>query len=349
MIVRLNTNGDRWVARWTDATGQRKTRPIGPMSEITKREATKILATISSELLINPARGGKAPTLGQWRDKYLSLRRDELSDGTTYLHTLTFRYLVERFGEGARLDKISRLAAAEWAAELGLQEQSRCLHVRNAKVLFSWAVDAGLLAANPFARVNGTPAAMDKAWAHIGDAEMSKILAACPNDAWRRLFALCRWAGLRRGEAMRLSWGDVNFEAHTLTVRADKETTKARTRTVPLVPRLYSMLLSGHNEAGTDSSGPTDGVHGHNISHLADGIVAKAGLAEYAKPLHTLRKNCETEWMQNHPVLDVAAWLGHSPAVAAKHYVRPTAASIEKLTESGTKLARNPTPTVPQP
>ena len=332
MIVRLNRNGRYWQARWTSREGRRMSRGLGLISEVSKREAEKMCAEIGHAESSSPTPCGKAPTLAQWRDKYIQLRDKTLSDGTLYLHGLTFDYLIARFGEGAKLDKLTRVSAAEWRAGLGLGEQSTCLHVRNAKVIFAWAVDLDIIKANPFDRENGTPAATDKAWAEIGASDMAKILDACPDDGWRHLFALCRWAGLRRGEALRVRWSDIEWGARVLTVRAERVTTKAKARTVPMEPRLFDLLLMGYEAAEDGSEFPTDGVSGHNLDKRASDIVAAAGVPTYAKPFHTLRKCRETEWMAVHPVMDVAAWLGHSPAVAARHYVRTTPETLARVT-----------------
>jgi len=42
--------------------------------------------------------------------------------------------------------------------------------------------------------------------------ELDKLLDACHNVGWKMLIALCRIAGLRRGEALRLLWSDINWE-----------------------------------------------------------------------------------------------------------------------------------------
>jgi len=50
----------------------------------------------------------------------------------------------------------------------------------------------------------------------------------------------------------------------------------------------------------------------------------------WAKPYHTLRKNCETDWLAAYPVMDVCRWLGHSPTVAMKHYHQTTASTMRR-------------------
>ena len=332
MIVHLNESGGYWKAVWTDELGRRRSRGLGNANKVSRREATKMCAAIAAKEASNPSPDGKAPTLKQWREKYLELRDGELSEGTLYLHGLTFDYLIRRFGENTRIDRITKVHAAEWAAGLGLSEQSTCLHVRNAKVLFGRAVDLDIIGSNPFKNQNGTPPAVDKDWEQISDEQVIKLIEACPNDGWRHLFALCRWAGLRRGEALRLRWADIDWTEHTLTVTADATTTKAKRRTVPIVPELYGMLLRANQEAAEGSIGPTDEVLENNLHRNADVIIERAGLPKYTKPFHTLRKCCESAWMAEYPVMDVVGWMGHSATVASKHYTRATDATLERIT-----------------
>jgi hypothetical protein len=44
----------------------------------------------------------------------------------------------------------------------------------------------------------------DKDWYSVQMNDLEKLMDACPNDSWKTLLALCRLAGLRRGEAVSL-------------------------------------------------------------------------------------------------------------------------------------------------
>lgn len=344
MIVRLNINGDYWLAKWTDHLGRRRARSLGNRAKMTKREALAVCADIGHKEAANPSRDGKAPTLEEWGAKYLALREHELAEGTLALHKKTVAYLVEHY-QGVRIDALTRMDAKEWRGKLAekkLAAGTIAMHIRNAKVLFETAVELDLIDANPFDREVGTAPRVAKNWAEITDADLGKILDACPDDEWRRLFALCRWAGLRIGEVQRLAWDDIRWDAHELAVvPPGSETTKKRYRTVPIRPELYRMLTDGHWHGG---SGLVADVGKYNIDRTARAIIKRAGLAPYSKPFHTLRKCCETEWMARCPVLDVASWLGHSPTVAAAHYTRPTAESVARVTKKGTESSQSPQP-----
>lgn len=340
MNVKLHENGDYWQARWVNRLGQRKGRSLGPISELSRRKAEKICEAIAAEENVTPTLGGKAPTLQSWAEKYMLLRKNDLADGTKYLHSLTIKYLIKRFGNEVRIDRIDRVAAAEWRAGLGLGEQSACLHTRNAKVIFETAKELHLIKDNPFCKLKGTPPKVDKTWAEITDANLELILTECADSEWRCAFALARWAGLRIGECSRVEWSDIDWETRVLNVVHTGETsTKKWSRTVPIRPKLYELLRHVFEAAEDGSFGPVGPAWAaNNRQRDAVATVQRAGFPAYAKPFHTLRKNCESEWMDQYPVLTVCAWLGNSPAVAAKHYTRPSESSIASVIGVGKSL-----------
>jgi integrase len=79
--------------------------------------------------------------------------------------------------------------------------------------------------------------------------EVGRLLGQM-TDAFRPIAACCAWAGLRASEALGLTWGDVDFDAKTITVcmqlgvsgeRVPTKTTASRAP-VPLLPALEREL-----------------------------------------------------------------------------------------------------------
>jgi integrase len=67
--------------------------------------------------------------------------------------------------------------------------------------------------------------------------EAAKIIEACPDAEWRRIIALCSYAGLRcPSEVLALRWGDILWDQDRMTVSNVKteNTTGEKFRTVPL-------------------------------------------------------------------------------------------------------------------
>ena len=54
---------------------------------------------------------------------------------------------------------------------------------------------------------------------------------------------------------------------------------------------------------------------------------------------HNMRASCATDWAEALPALVVAKWLGHSPLVAAKHYLQTRDAHFEVAIRGGARDA----------
>jgi len=347
-MIRLSSNGNYWLATWKNSTGGRQSKSLGPKAKISKAAARRMMMDLAREVVTSSTLrdGVKVPTLGAWKTKYFTLRTD-LKENTVYLHRRAVTLLEDFVGADTRLDRITRGTAADFRAHLdNLKDETgkgRRLEpitvvgiVRQVKTFLQHAVDQDLLDFNPFDRQKTGNPEVSQEWAEISVADLDKILDACPNSSWRSLFALARLAGLRRGEALRLRWGDIDHSTGLLSIMPEgrQEGTKQRARMVPMQPALATLMLAAwadQEHDGTDGPAHRPGMN--NIDRDARVIITRALGATYAKPFHTLRKCLESEWMSAHPIMDVCQWLGHAPAIAQKHYVRASKASIENITK----------------
>ncbi len=338
ITVRVEPNGKYWRARWTTPTGQRGSRGLGKCS---KREAKVKAKRLELELNNGRASSERAPTLEEHIKRFLANRLD-LAEGTRDLYEQTGRYLRGFFSPGLRIDKITRFEAANWRTAIATgmfvklnkrecktpSESTVCRHVREAKTLFQMATDEDQIPLNPFSRLNGTAPIPDKNWAYIDQTTLDKFLDACPTLAWKLLISLCRFAGLRQGEAFRLDWNHIDLDARRLTVAnpGRHKTTKKRTRTVPITGSLHDILFEAFmsDDRGNMVVQPADLPKQKHLWKAYHSICEKAGLEPWARWCHTLRKNCETDWAAVRPIHVVTEWLGNSPEVAMKHYVHAT-------------------------
>ena len=130
---------------------------------------------------------------------------------------------------------------------VGRWRKCRSVTIRDAKAIFKRAVDDDLILFNPFDRLKVGAPKPDKDWHYVSLAELDKLLDASKTVGWKTLIALCRLAGLRRGETLALPWTGVDWQARRLTVYAEKTGAK---RIVPIDPKLYPILLAAFTNAG---------------------------------------------------------------------------------------------------
>jgi integrase len=198
------------------------------------------------------------------------------------------------------------------------------------------AVRDGLLAKNIASKVD-RPQVAKKDAKYISAAELTKLLAAAEGLRYRDVLVLIASTGLRRGEAVALSWRKVNLDAGTLRVdatlsRVGKELliteTKTETsrRTVPLSPAMVVLLRSqkarqaaerlraGNQWTDTGLVFTTElgtEVDPRNILRTVELAAKKAGLDKMG--VHTLRHSAATGWLESGVhIKAVSDLLGHS-------------------------------------
>ena len=134
---------------------------------------------------------------------------------------------------------------------------------------------------------------------YVTPEEIERVVAACPNDEWRLLFGLARYAGLRiPSESHLLTWGDVDFERGRLTVRSPKtERHKGHEqRVVPITPRLME-LLQARFESCPEGEVRLLTISGKGaLIRPVRLIWARAGVEPWQRLWQTLRSSCEKEW-----------------------------------------------------
>jgi integrase len=228
---------------------------------------------------------------------------------------------------------------------------------------FNRAVRRGDLATNPCARATPPGASTDETptWSLV---ELQEFLAhpEVQRDPDRVLWRLMAATGVRRGEALAIGWDDIDLDSGVIHVRhgvvlVDGEVrigppkTKSSERRIKIGPETVQTLrehLAEQRErrvavgAGWTDHGlvfprvdgrPRSPVH---ASHAFRALVAKTGLPVVT--LHALRHAHATLLLdQGQRVHDVAARLGHDPAVLLRRYAhhdtdsQDAAASMERL------------------
>jgi len=341
--VTLASNGRYWQAFYYDDLGRRRAKSLGAKAKMSRRQAKILCDRFAAELQISPSKaaGQPAPRLGHYLKEYLASRTD-IKSSSRYQLDLAGRYLTQFFGEEIRIDRITRAAASAWRAALSrselkgarknhqynaLSETSVCRRSGDVKVIFNHAVRDDLIPFNPFDRLRSRPPDPDKDWYYLSLENLEKLLEACPTTGWKTLVALCRLGGLRRGEAVRLTWAGVDWDRRRLTVLASKT---GRRRVLPIEPRLYELLLSAFEQAPDGQKQVCD-VNTHCLWRNFTVIRKKAGLPDWEDAFQVMRRNCETDWAQRYPQYAVSTWIGHDITVSARHYLQVPEELYEKV------------------
>ena len=299
----LNTAPDSDVIHWL----------AGLSDEIHRRIADKGLTEPR-----NPPPA--SPTLSAFLGKYIEQRKSDLAASSVKRLEYTKKSLEAFFGAETRLDAITADGAADRRAKLleTLSEATTRLDVRNAKSMFTGAVERELLKRNPFKALKSAAIAAERG-RYVTPEEAAAILDACADLRWRVLFGLARLAGLRTpSETHRLTWADVDWARRRLTVFAPKT---GKYRTVPIVPALHRWLQDAFEEAPPGSEQIVT-VSRNNLHRGLEAIIKRASLSPWDDLWQTLRRSCETQWALEFPQHVVSEWIGHSVAVSLRHYVQ---------------------------
>jgi integrase len=203
----------------------------------------------------------------------------------------------------------------------------------NAKVFFNAAKRRGLILINPFEHQISTTKKNRKRDFFIKLNMAKKVNDACPDAQWRLLFALWRFAGLRKMEVFSLTWDDVLWDQGNLRVYAQK-TAHHEGKDVRYVPlrdirehldAVYAQAGSGEAKINTRFSETNS-----NLDKPFKSILHQARLVPWPKLFQNLRASCETAWLNDgYPAHVVAAWIGHSVKVQRDSYAQITDGHFE--------------------
>lgn len=278
--------------------------------------------------------------------------------------------VVERFRQP--IHQIAAGDVASWRTDLkssGLSDATVNRHVAALSVALRFAVERGYAVAN-VARGLPRPREAERAVPFVSDDDVARIVAACPAaDGFRAFVRVLADTGLRRGEALRLAWGDVDLAREwrdgdtLLAVGAVvvRESKAKRPRMVPLTPAALDALRSWHAVRGPVPlvgpdlvfpalAGPVPEERAAKGARRARGerrpdpsrlskafrrVAVRAGFPTLT--LHGLRHGCASRLAQRGvPLVTIGALLGHADQRVTLRYAahlpdHAAAAAIARL------------------
>jgi len=290
-------------------------------------------------LSIGLVRGRDSTRLGDWLDHYLE-KRSDVAPGTRRAMRQAKWRLLDYFDRSTPLRELTVHDARNWRRWLGeyrkqdgepLAEATIRTACRFGKMFFKAAVEAQLIAANPFRVLSTGVIAADRG-RYVTPPELEKLLGACNHLQYRLLIGLARLAGLRcPSETHALRWADIDWDNSRMIVPSPKTARHPgkECRTVPVDPRLMPILVEGFAAAEEGSTNVVT-ISTNNLHRGLVALIERAGLEPWSGPWQMLRRSRETEWAETYPQDAVSAWMGHSIQVSAAHYLQVPPELFEK-------------------
>lgn len=224
-------------------------------------------------------------------------------------HLDRLKVLLPYFADSA-IGRISKAAVRDYRnrrkAERTLSETTLNRDIEVLRHLLYWAVDEGLLTANPIARVRMTPERR-KPRSILSLEEEEKLLgAAAPH--LKPIIIIGLDTGMRRGELLTQRFEHIDFNRHVLQVTHSK-TPGGEAREIPLTDRAFHLLKGFAQPSGlvfTFKGRPL-----HRIKTAWKAGIRRAGIRYYR--FHDLRHTFNTRLMEAGVMPDVRkALMGHS-------------------------------------
>ncbi len=378
--IATEPNGRRRIL-FIDGDGSRKTIRLGKVSQRSAQtvkvriediigaklagnapsdETSRWMANLDDDLherlarvgLVKPR--GKA-TIGGFTRELIDGRAD-IKPATKVNLERARTYLLEYFDANKPMRDFTAGDAEDFQQHLlrsGRAENTVRRALGRARQFFTAAIKRGLLVANPFADISANVGANMERFYFLSREDAALVLAACPDDEWRVIFALCRYGGLRcPSEVLALKWGDVDWERGRIRVPSPKTARHGKaSRTIPLFPELRPILLAAFDAAEDGAEFVVNRYRDASVNMRTQlcRIIRKAGLEPWPKLFQNLRSTRETELAETYPMHVVCNWIGNSQPVAARHYLQLTDDHFRRAsaeTQAGTnetpKVAQNP-------
>ena len=302
--------------------------------------------------LIAPPDGEPEVTLEPFLKDWLDGRKSDYKPASVRAWGQVIDGLVAFLGADCPIRRVTQENAEEYRQSMlaaGLRATTIHKRLQHARMIFAYAVQKKALLENPFEFVRHRPGDASERRAYVEVADVRRVIDHAPDNTWRLLIALSRFAGLRvPSEALSLRWGDIDWERGRVIVPVPKlEHLPGRgCRVIQLLADVRPYLEAAWDEApeGAEYVFPDeyrrraqgkDGWASANFRTTLQKIIKRAKILPWTRLWHSMRASCETDLAREYPLVVVAKWLGNTPAVAMRHYVDVTDAEFERAAAGG--------------
>ncbi len=265
-------------------------------------------------------------TLGQHLEHFFgTLGKQKLTTARNYARAR--RLLEQFFGKERTLESITEGDAdayKRWLLER-FAPASVSVDLRRARQFLKAAVRHRLIAVNPFLEVPCGPQVNEERIEYVPAETVEAVIATCPDDDWRLIFALPRFAGGRfPSEFKNLKWSDVDWENGWFTVHESKvEHHPGRgRRVIPIFEALRPHLERAYRNRAPGAVYVVPILrHCTNVATQAKRLVTKAGFKVWPKFFTNLRGSCSDDLEKDrYGEKAIDKWIGNTARVRHKHY-----------------------------
>jgi integrase len=281
--------------------GERYTGNIGPVSRTTAKE---ILSKKKAEAVEGryelPAKK-PSPRLAEFVTDYFVYYQTTRKPRSVKRHEVSWHALQPVFGS-KRLDEISSFDLERYRRQRKQEGRSDVTVNRELAFLrnvYSMAMTWGKATENPVKKVH--LARENNGRMRILAPEEEQCLLTCCSATLKPLVLTALHTGFRTSELLSLTWADVDFRRHNITVRA-AYVKNGESRSVPMNAVLRSTLQACRmtaDAAGTPVFRTPQGTPYKNFRTAFERAVAKAGVADFT--FHDLRHTFASRLVMDGP------------------------------------------------
>jgi len=245
-------------------------------------------------------------------NEYLTFSRTRLASSSLTRYRFTLSSFENHFGLNRRVDGITGKDINAWASmrlQKGLSPETVNIDLRHIKAFFRRLAEWEMILKPPRIEMVKAPKRLPR---HLSDEQVQAILSAEPSEKFRLLFTFLWWTGVRRAEAVNLTWEDITIGDHPQARIIGKGD---RQRVIPLLPPAVDAM--GEIKA----SGPVFTVG--SAAYVTQRFNHAAKRAGVRARLHDLRHTCLTNLVgRKLPLKLVQDIAGHSDIKTTLNYAK---------------------------
>jgi len=334
-----------WAVRWFGFDGQRYSKSFD-----TRKEAERFAEAKQSDVRQGKADPPKRITLTEFYQEHEKLMMSKVAPTTLHMQLATLALLAESVGWERDLKHISTREIEQFSATRALTGNEPITvnkEVKTLRRLFNLAINRGHLpkGSNP---TEGVPLAkVGKKRKPYLSPQLFELLFAKANEImWRALIALFYTTGLRKKEAMHLTWADLDFAAGEVHVsRRDGKGYVQRwtpkdheLRSIPVPKHVIDLLTEWqaiapencpyvfmdaerwdyYRQQVDTREWKTDRDLVNNWLRRFKTLCKDSGVGTFT--LHDLRRSCITNWARQLPIHVTQQLAGHSDIHTTQTY-----------------------------